>query len=256
MLQAKCRVMANSLICGNFYKLVLQNKNIAAKANPGQFINIRVDKGQDLLLRRPLSIHLAKDDKLEIIYKVVGRGTEKLAQVKEPEKLDVIGPLGNGYTLTAGKVLLVGGGTGIASLVFLAETLKYKYNQIPTVLIGAKNKDELLCSETLEKIGCPVKVATDDGSEGFPGLITELFREMVAIFSTHPSMVYACGPLPMLRELVRLCRHFHIACEVSLEEHMGCGVGACMGCVIKGAKGEYLRVCKEGPVFKASEVIL
>ncbi len=256
MLQAKCRVLANSLLCGSFYKLVLQNKSIAAKAKPGQFVNIRVDKGQDLLLRRPLSIHLAKNDHLEIIYKVVGRGTEKLAQVKEQEKVDVIGPLGHGYTLTEGKVLLVGGGTGIASLAFLAEALKIKYNSVPTVLIGAKSKEELLCSQELEKIGCPVKIATDDGSAGFHGLVTELFREIVAIFSTHPSMVYACGPLPMLRELVRLCRHLHIPCEVSLEEHMGCGVGACLGCVVKGAKGEYLRVCKEGPVFKASEVIL
>lgn len=256
MLQAKCRVLANSLLCGNFYKLVLQNKSIAAKAKPGQFVNIRVDKGQDLLLRRPLSIHLAKNDHLEIIYKVVGCGTEKLAQVKEQEKIDVIGPLGHGYTLIEGKVLLVGGGTGIASLAFLAEALKIKYNSVPTVLIGAKNKEDLLCTQDLENIGCQVKIATDDGSAGFHGLVTELFREIVAIFSTHPSMVYACGPLPMLRELVRLCRHLHIPSEVSLEEHMGCGVGACMGCVVKGAKGEYLRVCKDGPVFKASEVTL
>ncbi|MBI5555012.1 MAG: dihydroorotate dehydrogenase electron transfer subunit [Elusimicrobia bacterium] len=256
MLQAKCRVLANSLICGNFFKLVLQNKSIAAQAKPGQFINIRVDKGQDLLLRRPLSIYLAKDDKLEIIYKVVGRGTDKLAQVKEQEKLDVIGPLGNGYTLTAGKALLVGGGTGIASLVFLAAALKTKFNSVPTVLIGAKSKEDLLCFTALEKIGCAVKAATADGSVGFHGLVTELFREIVAIFSTHPSMVYACGPRPMLRELVRLCRHFRIPCEISLEEHLGCGVGACLGCVVKGAKNEYLRVCKEGPVFKASEVIL
>ncbi len=256
MLQAKCRVIVNTLLCGNFYKLVLQNRSMAAKAKPGQFVNIRVDKGLDLLLRRPLSIHLVKDGHLEIIYKVVGRGTEKLAQVKDQEKIDVIGPLGNGYTLVEGKALLVGGGTGIASLAFLAEALKNKFNNIPTVLIGAKSKEELLCAETLEKIGCPVKVATADGSVGFHGLVTELFREMIAIFSTHPSIVYACGPLPMLRELVRLCRHFHIPCEVSLEEHLGCGVGACMGCVVKSVKGEYLRVCKEGPVFKASEVVL
>lgn len=256
MLQAKCRVVAHHPLCGNFYKLVLQNRSMAAKARPGQFLNIKVDPGLDLLLRRPLSIHLVKGSHLEIIYKVVGRGTEKLAQVKVQEKIDVIGPLGHGYALTAGKTILVGGGTGIASLAFLAATLKNKYNQVPIVLIGARNKDELLCSEAFEKIGCTVKVATDDGSQGFHGLVTELFREMAAIFSTHPNMVYACGPLPMLRELVRLCRHFRIPCEVSLEEHMGCGVGACMGCVVKGTKGEYLRVCKDGPVFNANEVVL
>ncbi|MDD5492939.1 MAG: dihydroorotate dehydrogenase electron transfer subunit [bacterium] len=256
MLQAKCRVTAHHPLCGNFYKVVLKNKRIAAQAKPGQFLNIRVDKGSDLLLRRPLSIHLVKDDNLEIIYKVVGRGTEKLAQVKIQDSIDVLGPLGHGYTLAEGKTILVGGGTGIASLAFLAETLKNKYNQSPTVLIGAKNKEELLCAEVLENIGCTVKVATDDGSQGYHGLVTELFREIVAIFSTHPRMVYACGPIPMLRELVKLCRHFHIPCEVSLEEHMGCGVGACMGCVIKGKNGEYLRVCKEGPVFNANEVEL
>ncbi len=126
MLQAKCRVTAHHVLCGNFYKLVLKNKSIAAKAKPGQFVNIRVDKGSDLLLRRPLSIHLVKGDQLEIIYKVVGQGTEKLAQVKIQDKLDVLGPLGHGYTLTEGKTILVGGGTGIASLAFLAETLKNK----------------------------------------------------------------------------------------------------------------------------------
>jgi dihydroorotate dehydrogenase electron transfer subunit len=256
LLQANCRVTAHHALCGNFYKLVLQNKSIAAKAKPGQFVNLRIDKGFDLLLRRPLSIHLVKDGHLEIIYKVVGRGTEKLSQVKVQDTINVIGPLGRGYTLTEGKTILIGGGTGIASLAFLAATLKNKFNQIPTVLIGARTKEELLCSEVLEKIGCLVKTATDDGSQGFHGLVTELFREMVAIFSTHPSMVYSCGPLPMLRELSSLCRHFRIPCEVSLEEHMGCGVGACMGCVVKGAKGEYLRVCKDGPVFNAKEVLL
>jgi dihydroorotate dehydrogenase electron transfer subunit len=256
LLQAKCRVTAHQALCGNYYKLVLQNKSMAAKAKPGQFINIRVDERSDLLLRRPLSIHLVQDGRLEIIYKVVGRGTEKLSQVKVQEKIDVIGPLGHGYTLTEGKTILVGGGTGVASLAFLAATLKKEFNQVPTVLIGAKTKDDLLCSAVLENLGCTVKTATDDGSQGYPGLVTELFREMVAIFSTHPRMVYSCGPLPMLRELSSLCRHFRIPCEVSLEEHMGCGVGACMGCVVKGAKGEYLRVCKEGPVFKSNEVVL
>lgn len=256
MLQAKCQVIAHHALCGNFWKLSLGNKSMAAKAKPGQFVNIRVDKGSDLLLRRPLSIHQVKSGQLEIIYKVVGRGTEKLSRVKVQDKIDVIGPLGNGYTLNEGKSILVGGGTGIASLAFLGATLKNKFNQVPTVLIGAKTKDELLCVETLEQIGCTVKTATDDGSHGFHGLVTELFREIIAIYSTHPSMVYACGPLPMLRELSGLCRHFRIPCEVSLEEHMGCGVGACMGCVVKSAKGEYLRVCKEGPVFKASEVVL
>ncbi len=256
MLQAKCRVAANQLLCGNFYKLVLPNKSMAAKAKPGQFVNIRVDKGSDLLLRRPLSIHLVKGDQLEIIYKVVGRGTEKLAQFKVQEQIDVIGPLGHGYTLTEGKTILVGGGTGIASLAFLAAALKSKYHQPPMALIGAKTKTELLCAEVFAQLGCTVKTATDDGSQGQPGLVTELFREIVAIFSTHPSMVYACGPLPMLRELIKLCRHFRIPCEVSLEEHMGCGVGACMGCVVKGVKGEYLRVCKDGPVFNINEVAL
>ena len=256
MFQDKARIIANDRLCGNYYKLVLASKNIAKAAVPGQFVNIRVDEGLDPMLRRPLSIQGVSKNHISIIYKVVGRGTEKLAGKKPGGQLDLIGPLGSGYTLTEGSVLLVGGGTGIASLLFLAAQLRQNYNASVTVIIGAKNQGELLCAEEFEKLGCAVKTCTDDGSLGFKGLVTGLLKQYLSILNVHPKALYACGPIAMLKEISRLAGHFRIPCEVSLEEHMGCGVGACMGCVITARNGGYLRVCKDGPVFNIKEVAL
>lgn len=256
MFQAKCPIISHTLICGNFRKLIIKNKAIAEAAQPGQFLNIRVDEDTALLLRRPLSIHDVSTDKIEMIYKVVGRGTEKLALKKEKDFLDVIGPLGNGYTLTEGKVILTAGGTGVASLLYLAKQLIKKFGSVVTVLIGGKTKEQVLCAEDFTKIGCAVKICTDDGTLGFKGTVTRLLKEHLSIFSIQPKVVYACGPLAMLSEITALTNHFKIPCEVSLEEHLGCGVGACMGCVVKISDGKYARVCHEGPVFDAKEVML
>jgi dihydroorotate dehydrogenase electron transfer subunit len=256
LFQDKARIIANDRICGNYYKLVITSRNIAKKALPGQFVNIRVATGPDLMLRRPLSIQNAVKNRVSVIYKVVGRGTEKLAAKKAGEQLDLIGPLGSGYTLTDGAVLLVGGGTGVASLLFLAAKLRESYNASVTVLIGAKTQEELLCADEFEKLGCAVKICTDDGSLGFKGTVTASLKQYLSILNVHPKALYSCGPLAMLREIGRLAVHFRIPCEVSLEEHMGCGVGACLGCVVNAKNGGYLRVCKDGPVFDIREVAL
>lgn len=255
MLLANCKIMENVHVCGNFYRLTLVHKQIARKAQCGQFINVLIDEAADILLRRPFSIHSIYHDKIRILYKIVGRGTEKLSQKKPHELLNVIGPLGHGFSLTAGKVVLVGGGTGVACLHFLAEQLIKKCQTTVTVLIGAKTKEEILCAEELIELGCCVKTATEDGSAGIKGVITDILKEHLSVFSTQPQALYGCGPMAMVKEVAVLARHFRIPCEVSLEAHMGCGVGACMGCVIKTKnRFDYKRVCKDGPVFKAEEV--
>lgn len=273
MLQANCKIVENVQVCGNFFRLALKQKQMAKKAQPGQFINIRIDEGAELLLRRPFSIHAVSNDTIHILYKAVGKGTELLSKKKPQQILNVIGPLGNSFSLVEGKAILIGGGTGVASLHFLAEQLIKKYQTAVTILIGAKTKEEILCSQELVGMGCCVKTATEDGSAGLKGVITDILKEHLSVFSTQPHGMYACGPQGMLKEVARLAQHFRIPCEVSLEEHMACGVGACMGCVVKiknmksrqrrGSPGaakiknefEYKRVCKDGPVFKAEEVL-
>ena len=223
---------------------------------------LKVSDLQGPLLRRPLSIHRVDKEKIEMLYERVGKGTEILSQRKAGEFLDVIGPLGNGFTLPPKnrefKAVLVAGGMGVAPLVFLAQRLatgkrKSAGDRIQ-VLIGARTKQQLLCEKEFKKLGCDVKIATDDGSAGFSGRVTGLLERALLTQDYQRTIVYSCGPKPMLRELVRICRKKLIPAQVSLEEHMACGIGACLGCVVNTVGG-YKRVCKEGPVFEAEKLI-
>ena len=264
MKQIKSRVISNRILKPRFYRMSLDCRGLKTKALPGQFMNIRVTGCTGVLLRKPLSIYGAgsKPGALEVVYEVVGRGTEVLSRKSRGDELDILAPLGNGFRLPAEKkrAVLVGGGTGIASLHFLALTLRKAGFGDVHVLIGARDKDCVLCGKELVSMGCAVKVATDDGSRGFRGPVTDLLEKHIA--GMKPA-VYACGPKPMLKKVVDTSRKMRLSCQVSLEEYMGCGVGACMSCVVKtrgasrgSAKGfEYRRVCSDGPVFEGSEII-
>ena len=239
----------------NYYKMVLDAPSVARAAKPGQFVNILVSEKYEPLLRRPFSIHSASNSKLEILYRVVGKATELFSQKRPGEKLDVLGPLGNGFSILDPRFLiLVGGGIGIAPLLFLAETtrIQHRASRIE-VLIGVKNKSHILCADELKNLGCEVKIATEDGSFGFKGLVTELLKRNIRT-KDKPGTIFACGPKPMLKEIVSISRQYKIAAQVSLEEHMACGIGACFGCVVNTRHG-YKRVCKEGPVFDIKEII-
>jgi dihydroorotate dehydrogenase electron transfer subunit len=221
-------------------------------------------------------------DTVEILYKVTGEGTRILSEKKEGEELNLIGPLGNGYQIPDTRyqipVILVAGGVGIASLLFLAEKIKSQVtsSQLPvTVFIGAKTKDQVLCEGDFKNLGCEVKISTEDGSYGHRGLVTEFLKTFLSAFrilpegalshrdGPHSAFIYACGPKPMLKEVAGIAGKDNIPCQVSLEEHMACGLGACLGCAIKTVTSyqlpvtnfTYKRVCKDGPVFDASEVI-
>lgn len=271
MLQLKAKIVSNKNIKGKYFHCVLDAPELAKQALPGQFLEIKVAEGLEPLLRRPISIHRVDNGKIELLYEVVGVGSEKLSVRKSGEELDIIGPLGNGFGLqsqvTSQKLqVLVAGGMGTAPLLFLAEKLSQvrSYKPQVLVLIGAKNKDQILCVDEFKRLGCEVKVATDDGSCGFKGKVTELLKDALLVTGDlRLAAIYACGPRPMLKRISEISKEFDCPAQISLEEHMACGIGACLGCVVKTHSAQrtahsdfvYKRVCKEGPVFDAQEII-
>jgi len=236
--------------------MLLSAQGIAAAAKPGQFLQVKVSDNTEPLLRRPFSIHNVKSGQIEILYEILGKGTEALAQKAAGAYLDCIGPLGNGFEFRTPypaprNPILVAGGMGIAPLFFLAQRLSKGKT---LVLLGAKNKKQILCEKELRRLGCRVMLATDDGSKGFKGKVTDLLRHLISAIDHRPSAIYACGPRPMLKEIARISQTQHIPAQASLEEHMACGIGACLGCVVNTRQG-FKRVCKDGPVFQAEEII-
>lgn len=248
--QGQVKITSNKRIGQQYYKVSLRAPDIARIVKPGQFINVKLNDSIDPLLRRPFSIHDAYGSTIELLYAVVGKGSKILSQKKTGDSLDVIGPLGNGFDVSpvSGALpILVAGGMGVAPLYFLAKRLKHKD---PLVLIGARNKKELVCVKELKKLRVRVHISTDNGSMGEKGYVTDLLKSM----GRRRVIIYACGPKPMLKEISAITYQTKIAAQVSLEEHMSCGFGACLGCVVKTTDG-YKRVCKEGPVFDARKVV-
>jgi dihydroorotate dehydrogenase electron transfer subunit len=279
MIQTKAELVYNKRLKGRYMRCMLYAPLMARKAGPGQFVNIKVSGDDVPLLRRPFSIHRVKGPNIEVIYELLGKGTELLSQRKAGEYLDVIGPLGNGFDYASCAMrhalcVLVAGGMGVAPLIFLTEKLMEGKSQKSKVkilvLLGAKTKNQILCENEFKKLGCEIKIATDDGSRGFEGKVTELLeevlapgsrlqapgRKLVACSLQLAAIIYACGPRPMLKEISRVSKRYGIPAQVSLEEHIACGIGACLGCVVKTQDTlEYKRVCKDGPVFEASQII-
>ena len=262
--QAKAKIVYSKRIKDNYFKSILSSPRIALGALPGQFVNIKVNECHELLLRRPFSIHRVNGPNIGILYEVLGKGTQILAQKKPGEYLDIIGPLGNGFNYRIAysvqrTAILVAGGIGVAPLLFLAEQLIKRNTQYAIrntlVLIGAKTKKQILCEKEFQKLGCDVKIATDDGSEGFKGKVTELLKKILRLAISNKRLaIYACGPRPMLKEIANISQKYNIPAQISLEEHMACGIGACLGCVVNTKNG-YQRVCKEGPVFAADKIV-
>ncbi|MCJ7514742.1 MAG: dihydroorotate dehydrogenase electron transfer subunit [Dehalococcoidia bacterium] len=224
----------------------------AAEAQPGQFVTISC--GRDFILRRPLSIHrVDSQNQLSILFAVVGAGTHWLSQRLKGEKLDLLGPLGNGFSIhpASKKLLLVAGGIGIAPLVFLAQKVLGD-GKVVKLLLGARKKDGLYPEELLPK-GIETLVTTEDGSHGIKGRITDILPEHV----DWADQIYACGPLAMYQSIAKQREKWKgkPPVQVSLEVRIGCGIGACFGCSIKTKNG-MKQVCRDGPVFNLDEVIL
>jgi len=259
MKDIKAKILSNKEIAPGYFRMALDASYIARYAKPGQFVQVRCSEGLEPLLRRPFSIH--RIPSIEILYEVVGRATGILSEKHAGEFVDVLGPLGNGFTLPRKteygirNTVLIAGGIGIAPLVFLAEKLAKKRIKT-TVLIGAKTKKQILCEKDLKKIGTEVHIATDDGSHGCKGFVSELFQKVLRATSNEQrTTIYACGPTPMLKCIADICKKQKIECQVSLEEMMACGIGACLGCAVKVKGGGHKLACKDGPVFSAGEII-
>ena len=253
--QEKCRVTAIDRLAPDIYRLTAHAPLIAGAARPGQFVMVRVAERYDPLLRRPFSIHQqSAEGTIGLLFKAIGRGTDILAGVDVGESLDLIGPLGRGFDLARNRpVCIIGGGMGIAPLYFLARRLLISDRQpaLDQVLLGARNREELaLLAGEFRELGYPVQTATDDGSMGHHGFIPDLLDAVLPAVS----QVYTCGPHPMMKTIVKMCSQADVPCQVSLETHMACGLGACLGCTVLGAEGNYVHVCKQGPVFHAGEV--
>ncbi|MDD5560883.1 MAG: dihydroorotate dehydrogenase electron transfer subunit [Candidatus Omnitrophica bacterium] len=253
----KVRVISNKKLKCNYWHLEFECGMIARNARPGQFVEVKVNHLMDPLLRRPLSIHGVSGTRVRIIYEVIGKGTQILSEQGPGVFLDVIGPLGKGFeygqiTNKADKQknILVAGGMGVAPLVFLAQRMK---GSRPLVLIGAKTKEHILCEKEFKSLGCKIKIATDDGSRGFKGRVTDLLKDLLSTVNCQLSTIYACGPQPMLKAVARISCENNLASQLSLERHMACGFGACLGCVVSTKSG-YKRVCKDGPVFAGEEL--
>ncbi|MFH0763405.1 MAG: dihydroorotate dehydrogenase electron transfer subunit [Candidatus Omnitrophota bacterium] len=255
MKQLKCRILENKKIAQGFYKMRVESPYLAKNSKPGQFIEVQCSDDTEPLLRRPLGVHRISKGGIDLLYEVVGIGTALLSKKKAGEKIDLIGPLGNGFDIAAsvGAAILVAGGAGIAPIMALAEKLSRTGRKV-SVVMGAKKKSHLLCEGELKALGCTVKIATEDGSKGYRGLVTDLLRDMPAASCAPRAAIYSCGPAGMLKTVSKIAREKRIPCQVSLEEHMACGVGVCLGCPVKVKGGEYKMVCKDGPVFNAEEI--
>jgi dihydroorotate dehydrogenase electron transfer subunit len=260
MKELKIKIELVEEIKPQVYLLEFTSPYIAVRGEPGQFLHIKVDE-RITVLRRPFSIHRVKKSKVYVLFKVRGKGTKLLSQYKKGDTLDIIGPLGKGFTYSFPSTsyplfLIVAGGMGVAPLVFLGERLreirKSKIEGRDIAILGAKSKREILCEEKFKKLGYKTYVATEDGSKGFKGRVTDLLKNTLSTLSTlsaASTAIYSCGPIEMFSEMKSILRrHKDINCQVSLEQFMGCGLGVCCGCAIETKEG-YKKVCKDGPVF-------
>jgi dihydroorotate dehydrogenase electron transfer subunit len=268
-LQAQGVVLKNRKVQSLYFLLEIDCPPIAPLIKPGQFVMLKIYGSQTPLLRRPFSLfkkdlgrHREKEKRgrFSILYKKVGRGTQKMTELEKGERVDIIGPLGNGFTpptpFSLRNAILIGGGVGIVSLFPLAEALGA--GRKLSVLIGGKTKTDILCLKDFEKLNSNIFVATEDGSLGHQGTVIDLFlSKREKLWRQGPSPIYSSGPLGMLKELARALGSKKFLCEASFEARMACGFGACWGCVIKtkDRRTPYQRVCKEGPVFNLGKII-
>jgi dihydroorotate dehydrogenase electron transfer subunit len=261
MLEQTVQIVSNERDNDSYFRLVVHAPRIAPLIQPGQFAHVRIPPLKDALLRRPFSIFQVFGDTFSILYKTVGKGTEALSQMQAGEKLGVIAPLGHGFTVPkrGGETpLLVAGGYGMAAMFLLAQRSPQK----GIVFVGGRRRVDILCEKEFQALDWDVRVTTEDGSHGKKGLVTlPLIAELkhtVAKRMVPHRKVFACGPTGMLKAVGKIADEFKVSAELSMDEHMCCGVGVCLTCVIPikaGDRWEYQRTCIEGPVFDAKEIV-
>lgn len=265
----KAEILSNRQIAPNYFVMDIKAPWLGQNSHPGQFVNIRVQEDvTDPLLRIPLGVHRMGLNGISLLYKVVGQGTKLLSQRKKGEIVDILGPLGSGFDFSQAArkkdsaAILVAGGQGIAPLCGLALTIIAKKRKVD-FFIGTGTKDHVLCARELEKLGVKVHVATDDGTMGYRGNVTDLVtKHLKNLISASGSgkpgagrtrrgiFIFACGPKVMLATLAKDAKKFRIPLQVTYDEYMACGIGACRGCAVETTEGIKL-ACEDGPVFDA-----
>ena len=259
MLEQTLTIVANERDTDSYFRLVLRAPDIAPLIQPGQFAHVRILPLKDALLRRPFSIFQVAGDTFSILYKTVGKGTAVLSQMRAGEEVSVIAPLGHGFTVppAGGEIpLLVAGGYGMAAMFLLAQRSPQK----GIVFVGGRRRVDILCEKEFAAIGWEVRATTEDGSHGEKGLVT---APVIAEIEKRKAesgkrKLYACGPTPMLKAVGKIAEEHNLPCELSMDEHMCCGVGTCLTCVIKvkaGDSWEYQRTCTEGPVYDSRQIV-
>ncbi len=251
MVKERAVIVSQKCIGTDIYDMVLSFPRGAKEAKPGQFIAMYCEDGTKLL-PRPISICGidAENGTLRVVYRIAGEGTRLFSEMKEGDSLEVLGPLGNGFTMKEEKAIIVGGGIGIPPMLELAKQLSCE----KTVVLGYR--DELFLKEEFEACA-DVVVATEDGSCGTKGTVIDAINEA----NVDGAVIYACGPMPMLKALAEYAEAHNMEAQISLEERMACGIGACLGCICKTKKKDHhtnvnnQRICKDGPVFDAKEVV-
>ena len=263
MKQEKTRVLEHSHLIGDYRVLTLSAPEIGPLVMPGQFLELLVPRLNDAVLRRPFSIFKADSETVTILYKVVGKGTNSMKELSRDDVVDVFGPLGNGFPIPQKKhyPILAAGGYGAAALYLQAKALPDK----GMVFLGGRSSIDILCVEEFKDLGWNVQIATEDGSLGTSGLITDIFDKWLTIMyntsdgSKQPIELFACGPEGMLRVMGNRAETNNFAAWLSMDRHMACGVGVCLTCVIKKKEPEdgwqWARCCKDGPVFESREIL-
>jgi dihydroorotate dehydrogenase electron transfer subunit len=263
--QETARVLWNRPLGSAYFHMGIRTDGGYGASVPGQFVMLRLGHRKSPLLRRPFSIHrlVTRNGRvigIELLYKVVGEGTKILSSCREGDRLDMLGPLGNGFSVsdTHGAIFLAAGGIGIAPLLFLSDDLLKKGFDLTrmTLFLGGKSKADLLCKEIFAEMGMTVTTTTDDGSEGDQCYVTHPLE--TAVNRRVPDVIYACGPIAMLKCVVGIAEQHSISCQISMETTMACGIGVCLGCAVEpsGDDRKYLHACRDGPVFHADRIAM
>lgn len=246
------KILENKKINEKYYKLIFASAKLSTNVVPGQFLHMKISQGNDPYLRRPFSYYRVSGSKVEVLYEVLGRGTQILSGKKKGDTLKVMGPLGKGFSGKIGKKkrILVAGGVGVPPLVFLAE--KHSTDHL---LIGTKSKAELMPKAELKKVKAKVLYSTEDGSVGATGFVTALLEKIVIHENPDHFFIQTCGPKPMMKAVIAIAQKYGIEGEASWDESMACGVGACLGCMVETKAGR-VRACVDGPVIPFKDMEL
>jgi len=262
LFQKRVPILYNIQVGPGYFKMGLAFAELAEKARPGQFVMVKPNEGPIPLLRRPFSVHrpIVEDGQVqgfELLYKVVGQGTGAMSEMEAEDVLDVLGPLGNGFSFPdkVRHAYLVAGGVGVASLYYLGLYLQELGTVRSTVFLGGCSAADILCREEFESMGAKICITTEDCSLGEMGVVTSMVERALKD-DGKPDVIYACGPQAMLKAVRDIGAAHGVRCQISLESAMACGFGVCLGCAVEraGNPGSYLHVCTDGPVFDSRAV--